>query len=127
MPSFRPAWCTGPSLRLPVFTTSILCLICCMGQEQCVYGNSAYAGHKDLIHSKAPKAKDFTNQRTKKAGGEIDERRKSRNKSPIRASRTFYAKHLAPSTQLFAHSTHRLSRCTPSVQLRQLRMLCWLR
>lgn len=57
------------------------------GQEQRVYGDSAYASQKDLIHSKAPKAKDFTNQRTKKAGGEVDEveRRKNRNKSSIRA------------------------------------------
>lgn len=56
------------------------------GQEQRVYGDSAYASQKDLIHSKAPKAKDFTNQRTKK-GGEVDEtkRSKNRNKSKIRA------------------------------------------
>jgi len=57
------------------------------GQERRVYGDSAYASQKALIHSKAPKAKDFTNQRTKKAGGEVDEvkRRKNRNKSSIRA------------------------------------------
>lgn len=56
------------------------------GREQRVYGDSAYASQKDLIHSKAPKAKDFTNQRTKK-GGEVDEakRSKNRNKSKIRA------------------------------------------
>jgi IS5 family transposase len=40
-----------------------------------------------LVHSKAPKAKDFTNQRTRKAGGVVDEiqRAKNRNKSSIRA------------------------------------------
>jgi IS5 family transposase len=57
------------------------------GHEQRVYGDSAYASQKGLIHSKAPKARDFTNCRTRKAGGEVDEvkRRKNRNKSKIRA------------------------------------------
>lgn len=57
------------------------------GQEQRVYGDSAYASQKDLIHSKAPKARDFTNSRTRKAGGVADEikRGKNRNKSKIRA------------------------------------------
>jgi IS5 family transposase len=57
------------------------------GQEERVYGDSAYASQKELIHGKAPKAKDFTNQRTRKAGGEVDEvkRSKNRNKSKIRA------------------------------------------
>lgn len=57
------------------------------GQEQRVYGDSAYASQKDLIHSKAPKAKDFTNCRTRRPGGEVDEvkRGKNRNKSKIRA------------------------------------------
>ena len=57
------------------------------GQEQRVYGDSAYASQKDLIHSKAPQAKDFTNCRTRKPGGEVDEvkRGKNRNKSKIRA------------------------------------------
>ncbi|CAG2158697.1 IS5 family transposase ISBvi2 [Cupriavidus yeoncheonensis] len=56
------------------------------GQEQRVYGDSAYASQKELIHSKAPKARDFTNKRTRRAG-QIDEvvRRKNRNKSKIRA------------------------------------------
>lgn len=54
------------------------------GHEQRVYGDSAYASQKDLIHSKAPKARDFTNCRTRKAGGEVDEV-KRRNKSKIRA------------------------------------------
>jgi IS5 family transposase len=57
------------------------------GQEERVYGDSAYASQKELIHGKAPKAQDFTNQRTRKAGGEVDEvkRSKNRNKSKIRA------------------------------------------
>jgi IS5 family transposase len=56
------------------------------GNEQRVYGDSAYASQKDLIHSAAPKAKDFTNQRTKRKGL-VDEvaRGKNRNKSRIRA------------------------------------------
>ncbi len=57
------------------------------GQEQRVYGDSAYASQKDLIHSKAPKARDFTNSRTRKPGGGINEVRRSKNhnKSKIRA------------------------------------------
>ncbi|MGF6971400.1 IS5 family transposase [Paraburkholderia sp. WC7.3g] len=57
------------------------------GNERRVYGDSAYASQKALIHSKAPKARDFTNQRTRRAGGEVDEmqRGKNRNKSKIRA------------------------------------------
>jgi IS5 family transposase len=57
------------------------------GQERRVYGDSAYESQKALIHSKAPKARDFTNQRTRRAGGEVDEvqRGKNRNKSKIRA------------------------------------------
>jgi len=57
------------------------------GQERRVYGDSAYAGQKALIHSKAPNSRDFTNQRTRRAGGEVDEvqRGKNRNKSKIRA------------------------------------------
>jgi IS5 family transposase len=56
------------------------------GNEQRVYGDSAYASQKDLISSKAPKAKDFTNQRTRYAGI-VDEavRAKNRNKSKVRA------------------------------------------
>ncbi|MBC3907942.1 IS5 family transposase [Undibacterium umbellatum] len=56
------------------------------GREKRVYGDSAYASQKNLILSKAPGAKDFTNQRTRKSG-EIDEveRGKNRNKSKIRA------------------------------------------
>jgi IS5 family transposase len=57
------------------------------GKEQRVYGDSAYASQKELIGSKAPNAKDFTNQRTRRAGGIVDEvaRGKNRNKSKIRA------------------------------------------
>ena len=56
------------------------------GQEQRVYGDSAYASQKELIASKAPSAKDFTNQRVRK-GDQLDEveRRKNRNKSKIRS------------------------------------------
>ncbi|SAL06276.1 transposase [Caballeronia calidae] len=56
------------------------------GQEQRVYGDSAYASQKALIHGKAPKARDFTNQRTRRKDS-VDEvaRRKNRNKSKIRA------------------------------------------
>lgn len=57
------------------------------GNEQRVYGDSAYASQKALIAGKAPQAKDFTNQRVRGRGGEIDEaqRSKNRNKSKIRA------------------------------------------
>ena len=56
------------------------------GEEQRVYGDSAYASQQALIASKAPKAKDFTNQRVRKAD-QVDEvqRRKNRNKSKVRA------------------------------------------
>ena len=56
------------------------------GKEQRVYGDSAYASQKQLLHSKAPQAKDFTNQRTR-YNGIVDEvqRAKNRNKSRIRA------------------------------------------
>ena len=57
------------------------------GSEQRVYGDSAYASQKEMISSKAPNARDFTNQRTRRAGGVVDEveRSKNRNKSKIRA------------------------------------------
>lgn len=56
------------------------------GQEQRVYGDSACASQKALIHGKAPKGRDFTNQRTCRKDS-VDEvaRRKTRNKSKIRA------------------------------------------
>jgi IS5 family transposase len=56
------------------------------GNEQRVYGDSAYASQKELIAGKAPAARDFTNQRVRKAD-QIDEvqRRKNRSKSRVRA------------------------------------------
>jgi IS5 family transposase len=56
------------------------------GNERRVYGDSAYASQKDLIASKAPHAKDFTNQRTRR-NGVVNEvlKGKNRNKSRIRA------------------------------------------
>ena len=56
------------------------------GREQRVYGDSAYASQQQLIASKAPKAKDFTNQRAR-FKGVVNEavRAKNRNKSRIRA------------------------------------------
>ena len=57
------------------------------GEEQRVYGDSAYASQKVLIASTAPRAKDFTNKRVRKCSGEVDEaeRSKNRNKSKVRA------------------------------------------
>jgi IS5 family transposase len=56
------------------------------GKEGRVYGDSAYASQKELIRGKAPKAKDFANERVRRAG-QVDEakRAKNRNKSKIRA------------------------------------------
>jgi IS5 family transposase len=56
------------------------------GEERRVYGDSAYQSQKALINGKAPHAKDFTNERTRR-GGVVDEvkRAKNRNKSKIRA------------------------------------------
>jgi len=56
------------------------------GQERRVYGDSAYASQKKLIEGKAPKAKDFTNQRTRR-NGIVHEalKAKNRNKSRIRS------------------------------------------
>jgi len=58
------------------------------GAEKRVYGDSAYASQKELMHGKAPQAKDFTNERVRKRkDGEVDEvkRAKNLNKSKIRA------------------------------------------
>ena len=58
------------------------------GQEKRVYGDNAYRGQKALIHSKAPQARDFTNERVRRRKDEpADEvkRAKNRNKSKIRA------------------------------------------
>ncbi len=56
------------------------------GKERRLYGDSAYARQKRLLHSKAPQARDVTNQRARYAGI-VDEaaRAKNRNKSRIRA------------------------------------------
>src|SRR5206468_9934509 len=51
------------------------------GNERRVYGDSAYASQKDLIQGKAPNALDFTNQRTRKAGCEVDEVKKAKNRN----------------------------------------------
>jgi IS5 family transposase len=52
-----------------------------------VDGDSAYASQKILIHGKAPHAQDFTNQRMRRAGCQVDEVKgaRNRNKSKIRA------------------------------------------
>ena len=57
------------------------------GTERRVYGDSAYASQKELIASKAPQAKDFTNERVRNRGGQVDETKRSRNcnKSKVRA------------------------------------------
>jgi transposase, IS5 family len=57
------------------------------GAEQRVYGDSAYASQQELIASKAPRAKGFTNARVRNRQGEVDEatRSKNRNRSRIRA------------------------------------------
>ena len=57
------------------------------GNEQRLYGDSAYASQKALMASKAPRAKDFTNERVRNRSGEVDEakRAKNRNKSKVRA------------------------------------------
>lgn len=54
------------------------------GNEKRVYGNSAYASQKDLIASKAPEAKDFTNDRVRNHMGEVDEAKRSRNRNKSR-------------------------------------------
>jgi IS5 family transposase len=40
--------------------------------ERRVHGDSTYASQKELIASKAPNAKDFTNQRVRNRSGEVD-------------------------------------------------------
>jgi IS5 family transposase len=56
------------------------------GNERRVYGDSAYASQHELIASKAPLAKDFTNDRVRNNRGEVDQvkQAKNRNKSRIR-------------------------------------------
>jgi len=57
------------------------------GKERRVYGDSAYASQKELMRSKAPQARDFTNDRVRGRDGSVDEvkRMKNRHKSKIRA------------------------------------------
>ena len=56
------------------------------GEERRVYGDCAYHSQKDLIASKAPHAKDFTNERTRWKGWVDEEaKRKNRTKSRVRA------------------------------------------
>ena len=56
------------------------------GQERRVYGDSAYSSQKKLIEGKAPKAKDFTNQRTRRNGiVDMALKAKNRNKSRTRS------------------------------------------
>jgi IS5 family transposase len=56
------------------------------GKETRVYGDQAYRGQADVIRRRAPRAKDFTNQRYR-YNGQVDEteRRKNRIKSKIRS------------------------------------------
>lgn len=57
------------------------------GDELRVYGDSAYASQQELIASKAPRAKDLTNQRLRKVNGVANEieRARNRKKSKVRA------------------------------------------
>jgi IS5 family transposase len=50
------------------------------GNDQRVYGDPAYTSKKEQITSKAPNAKDFTNQRTRYKGF-IDEAVRARNRN----------------------------------------------
>jgi transposase, IS5 family len=56
------------------------------GNENRVYGDSAYASQKELIRQAAPKAKDFTNQKASRHKPLSErEREKNRTKSQVRA------------------------------------------
>src|SRR5882762_2387989 len=56
------------------------------GQEQQVYGDSAYASQQDLIRAKAPAAKDRTNRRVREGSAtEGLERLINRAKSKVRS------------------------------------------
>ena len=56
------------------------------GQEHELYGDSAYASQLELIRSKAPEAKDLTNQRVRKGSPTEElERQINRAKSRVRA------------------------------------------
>ena len=54
------------------------------GNEQRVYGDSAYSSQKELIASKAPLAKDFTNERACNRQGEVAEATRAKNRSKSR-------------------------------------------
>jgi IS5 family transposase len=56
------------------------------GKETRVWGDQAYQGQTDVIHGRAPRAKDFTNRRYRHHG-RIDEGERARNrtKSKVRA------------------------------------------
>lgn len=57
------------------------------GKERRICGDSAYHNQKGLLVSKAPHAKDFTNERMRWKGWLDEEvKRKSRTKSRVRAS-----------------------------------------
>jgi len=103
----RQQWCFGMKLHIGVDSQSGLAHSAVVtpanvhdkhplpdllhGQEQRVYGDSAYASQKDLIYGKALQARDFTNCRTRKSGGEVDEvkRGKNRNKATQNKPRIF--------------------------------------
>jgi IS5 family transposase len=56
------------------------------GQEEQLYGDSAYASQHELIRSKAPQAEDFTNQRVRKGSPTEElERLVNRAKSRVRS------------------------------------------
>ena len=56
------------------------------GQEEQLYGDSAYASQQELISSKSPKAADLTNQRVRKGSATEElERLINRDKSRVRA------------------------------------------
>lgn len=56
------------------------------GREEKFYGDSAYASQQELVHAKAPKAQDLTNQRVRKGSvTEELERLTNRAKSRVRA------------------------------------------
>jgi len=56
------------------------------GEETRVWGDSAYAGQRDVIRQHAPKAQDFTNQKGYRSRPLTDEdRAKNRTKSKVRA------------------------------------------
>lgn len=56
------------------------------GAEKRVYGDRGYQGCGDIIKAAAPQARDFTNRRVRKPGGEDEaERLRNRTKSRTRA------------------------------------------